>query len=569
MAGFENEQKETAPSDSGNPFIAAFETGKHYRVHWSYMLLGPIIALIIVIVLTALSGLAETLISALEVLENVTGPFADLVVLLVLLVPFVLRWRAMSYVFDDREFSFYSGVFTKDSMHVPYGRIQSINYHASIIQRIFGACTITLDCAGGPATKTVRMPYVKMKLAERMRTELSMRKAAVEAGKEASVEYNPDVKMTAFGNEPISYEYRLKAGDLLKAAATNDKPVIVAFVVLIVAFIAVAVTMLLQVEFVEDVVDIAFLLIIAAVVIVWVFGLFPILSSYGGCRVRRRGSRIEIERGRLTRDFVAIDVNRIQSIEIKQSSIRRLIGCCELSFGRVSASNAKFSIIGFIKGLLPGKKKKKIKQAESVKGLVVHPCMKLEQVNDTLAQLAPELTDCPRREECKHLPKAALGRALIRECLITNVVFWVAVVFVVLWAITNVSLLPVIQFEDPEMVGKFSQLMIEMLIFIIAVAVILTIGRFLGARRWALRSGYAWNKRYLMLWNDGRTTNLVVIPRHKIQCGVAKCNFFQRRKSLATLGAVTVAGTRGAIASLVDVADEDVDAYLDWLKPRH
>ena len=562
MAEFENEQKEAAPLDSDNPYVASFETGRRYRVHWSYILLGPIIAAFIALAFTIFNILGSAIAAAFDLVEFFIGPVVDVVVFIVLFIPFLLEWCSTAYAFDERVFSSYSGVFTKWVIHVPYSRIQSINYHASIIQRIFGVCTVTLDCIGGSATRPVSVPYVKIKVAERMRTELAMRKAAVEAGKEASITFNPDVK-AAFDNDPIAYEYKQSAGELLKTALTNDKPAIVAYIVLLLAIIALGVAMFFQAEFAEDISDIAILIAIVAMIVVWVFGLFPILSSYGGYRVRRRGSRIEVERGVLTHDYISIDIDRVQSIEVQQSSIRRPFKLCELTFGRIKTSAAPLDL-----SKLFGPKKRKAKKAEDVKGLVVHPCADIDRASEIFENLAPELTDCPHSEECKHLPKGALGRALLRECIIGNKALWVAVVFAALRALIGTFVVPKADMSI-EHLALFGEFIDGSLILVIVLAALLTIVRLIGAFRWARRSGYTWNSRYLLLRNDGHSTTVIAIPRHKIQAGFSRSTFFQRRKSLATLEAVTAAGKRGTVASLRDVPAEDVDAYLEWLKPCH
>ena len=589
MAEYENEQKGTAPSGTDNPaappgkdnpYIAMFETGKHYKVQKSYIAMAPVIALVVAIVFAVFNSYEEYIFQALEVLENFTGPFADLVVLVVLFVPFILRWRSMSYVFDERGFSFYSGVFSKHRVQLPYTQAQSLSYHASPLQRIFRVCTVTIDRAGGSARKTLSVPYVKRTTFEKMRAELSMRKAAMLAHKESEVTYIPDVEVNTFDNEPVTYEYRLEKGSLLKTALTNDKPVIAAVIVLLLGIVASIVALLFQVAFMEDIRDIFILLMLAVMVVVWIFGLFPVLLKYGRFRARRRGSRIEVEHGVISHDFTSMDADCIEFIEVHQSPLRRLTGSCELSFGRTTFVGKEGIIKKLIKMLAPINKKKK-KVIERSETLVVHPFTKLEHANEILDNLAPEFADRPRRNECKPLPKAAFSRALVRECLSRNKVLWVCVAIIVIRWVLNTFVVPrigivgiAIDLQDgsPVMeiyfIDAYYELMRFLLIGAIVVGVISVVLKGLTARRYALKSGYTWTDDYLLLLHEGSPTCQHVIPRSKIQSGVSEVTWGQRRRALATLEANSFTGSQSVVASLVDVSAEETNAYLDWLKPR-
>ena len=174
------------------PYVATFETGRHYQVHKSYIWVGPIVAVFAMAFLTLVNGIQGwiELAKAIQAGDIHVNPLLviglivlGLIVLIGLFIGlYALAWRNMSYVFDEREFSFYSGIITKRRVHVPYARVQSVNHRASLIQRLFGVCTVTIDSAGGSANKGVMVPYLQLEVAERMRAELFVRKAAVAAG---------------------------------------------------------------------------------------------------------------------------------------------------------------------------------------------------------------------------------------------------------------------------------------------------------------------------------------------------------------------------------------------------
>ncbi len=596
MADYENDQKGTVPSladntsappaadnqaaqtTADNPYIAMFETGRHYKVQKSYIAMAPVIALVVAIVFAVFNNLEQYLYKALEIIDNLTGPFADLVVLIVLFVPFILRWRSMSYVFDERGFSFYSGVFSKHRVQIPYTQAQSLSYHASPLQRIFRVCTVSIDRSGGSA-KALRVPYVKRVTFEKMRAELSMRKAAMKAGVPNAVTYVPDAEVTTFDNEPVTYEYRLKKGDLLKTALTNDKPVIAAIVVFLLGIIISVIVLFVNPASMEDVRDTLIILLIAVMVVVWIFGLFPILLKYARFRARRRGSRIEVEHGMLSHDFTSMDADCVEYIEAAQSPLRRLTGSCTLSFGRTTFAS-KEGIFTKLKKLVIKKKKKK-KAVEKAETLVIHPYAKLDHANEILDNLAPELAGRPHREECKPLPKVAFRRALIRECLVKNKVLWICIALIVARWILNIFVISrmvsatfMLDLEDGGPVLEISvldiyyNLMQFVLIGAIVVGLITIVLKALTARRYAGKSGYVWNDDYLLLFDAGTPTHQTVIPRSKIQSGVSEVSWGQRKSSVATLQANTFTGSQSVVASLIDVTAEDTNAYLDWLKPR-
>ena len=42
--------------EQANPFIATFETGRHYKVHKSYVYVAPIVAVLAVVFVTLING---------------------------------------------------------------------------------------------------------------------------------------------------------------------------------------------------------------------------------------------------------------------------------------------------------------------------------------------------------------------------------------------------------------------------------------------------------------------------------------------------------------------------------
>lgn len=551
-----------------------FVIDKPYHVHKSYIFVAPVLTTLLVVVVALLQG-AEGLIQlyfafrdqaeAIDFPLIILGVMGALLLLFAVVIGFYAwSYKHMTFMFGNREFHFHSGILIKHRVHLPYERIQSVNHRASLVQRLVGVCTVVIESAGGSSNKAIRIPYVTLQTAEAMRRELFIRKGAMDSGVAAGVPVGaaaavPNVLDAAvapvaewrgaFGGaagayeEPVTFSYGLTGKELFLACITHPTPLVVAIIIglcsLVAAFIAD--------DFVSAFLALAAIpLSFAAMIFVWALGSVTLALSYGGFKVRRRGTRIEVERGVINRSFSGIAVERIQSIEIRQSFLRRILGYCELSLGRIDSANRDNSQN---KGNSPGP------------GLLIHPFLKLSAAEALLDGLIPEFSDRPRLAERTSLPKPALGRALRRRCLWFNGSLWLLVLGGLGWGLGTMAVV-----GDPA-AEKIVHLVFGSIVALLAVLfVILTALLAVGAVLWARQSGYTWNRRYLLLHNDGLSTATNIIPRTKIQSGSTGDNPFQRHRSLTTLRATTASGVSSTTAQLVDVSAENGAAYLDWLR---
>ncbi|MBQ9003520.1 MAG: PH domain-containing protein [Eggerthellaceae bacterium] len=603
----------------------SFETGRHYKVHRSYIWVAPIVAVLAVTLVSIMNGsqgLFHLFVAIRDGKLSVNVPlvigltilgFAVVIGLFIGL--YALAWRNMSYVFDEREFSFYSGVITKKRAHIPYARVQSVNHRASLLQRLFGVCTVIIDSAGGASNKGVRVPYLRLETAERLRADLFARKAALAKG--VAVAYvakadtesaegaeharmvrqqvraqapvapglvTPDAQSgaapggialnaldetmgvvgdwrglyggaAATAEEPVSYEVGLTNRELVLTGLSHDAPLVTAAIVGATLLITFAFAILAQDDVARIIAALALPLVLFLTIISWVFGLVGIAFSYGNFRVRRRGSRVEVERGLLARTFSGIDIERVQSIEVRQSVVRRLFGYCELSLGRIDAAGQQGS----------GNDNSRM----GVKGLVIHPFVKVDRVDEILDALLPELADRPRKTDLKPLPRPALRRAILRRCVWFNWALWTVVAITACWiALMGSVSSNAIAFDDAALRGSYLTFLQASLAVLAVLLIALTTVFGVGAVLWARHSGYTWNDRFLVLRNDGLSTAQSTIPRAKIQSGNTRDNPFQRRLSLTSLEATTAAGTSHTTLRLVDVSASDGDAFRIWLEPR-
>ncbi len=590
-----------------------------HHVHHSYIWLGSIqagAAMFFVVLVSGFSGFVgaladgETIGDDLPLLMLVIGAIVLGLVLIIGLVALFqwLSYKHLYYIIGPEEFNLYSGIFNKKRVHVPYQRIQSVDQRASLLQRVFGVCTVSIDTAGGSNNKAVQVPYVQKSQAEQLRTELFARKQYATAVQEGMAPQEAAVAVAAasgvvlpqagaagqaavagaagqaphnvldapaeiwtdvrgvFGGSAVdtgkvTYEYGLTNKELLFTGLSNNT----AFVLVILGILGGAAQFASQMApvltgMVDPLVGqfmllsgqlfggnlvaagVALVLVIAAVM--WLLSIVGSAISFGGFRACRRDNRIEVERGLLQHQFQGVSVDRVQSVIVKQSFIRRLLGYCELSLGKIDAAADSSD-----------EQQKSLSQ-----GLVVHPFVKMSRVPEILAGLVPEFAGVP--VESTPVAPVALRRALIRRGIIQGTGLWLAVIIAIGQLCSNAFIVP-----DGD--GVIALFYINTGAFIgYALCLVLFVLDLVGAVLWFRGSGFAYNEHFMQVSNGGFARETVSFPRKKIQFGYTKTNPFQRRARTATVSARTAAGIGGTTIRLIDVCEEDARSWLDWLKPR-
>ncbi len=582
--------------------------GQRYKVHHSYIWLGSLSAAIptlFVIVITILGN--KTILDYAS--NSIMGWSPALSIVLVcigiialLIVSCVLSYYFLTYEFTDREFSVYSGVITKKHVHVPYQRVQSVNLNAKVLQRIFGVCTVSIDTAGGSSNKAIVVPYVTNSVAEQLRSELFARKqyvlahdektqtaaartssqsssvassgSAVSSTSSASdASLQPNVLDNAtddlrtlrgvFGGRAsdsgsVTYEYGLSNKELLFTGISNEKSGWVGFLIglgSLCSFIAPLLD-IFSVKIDTLINPRSILLpaiggIIAFIIIGWIFGIIYTFIQFGGFRARRRDDRIEVERGLLQRQFSGIDIDRVQSVIIKQGFIRRCIGYCQLSLGKIDAATENSG----------QNKNGQVSQG----GLIIHPFVKIDRVPELIHQLIPEYNDIPEPQAT--MPKVALRRALLRRCIWQNLWLWIAIAV----AGTEACLFQFMPAVGSSVLGQNTASLLQtsdLICYIICA--IGTLWRGISAVLWARHSGFTYNRSFMTIHNDGLSVHIVCFPHRKIQFGYTRTNPFQAHANVTTINAVTASGVGGTRTKLIDATTADKGrTWLDWVAPSH
>lgn len=575
------------------------EFAKHH-VHHSYMWLGSLQTAGIILFATAISmGSSFVGVIAEGEMNDPDGArivmiifglcaLAMLLVVAAVVVYQVVSYKHLYYELTPTEFSLYKGIFSKKRVHIPYQRIQSVDQRASLLQRFAGVCTVSIDTAGGSANKAVTVPYLTKQDAESLRVELFSRKlggeraasgelvqphAAVRLDESSNLLDAPatvwDEFGGVFGGEAVgmakpSFEYGLSNKELVFTGLSNNT----AFVLIILTAVSVVVPVIGSLvgvmpteslgyieSFVlaigEDLVGHALVAValsaISVFLFVWVISVAATCVSFGGFRACRRGSRIEVERGLLQHQFQGIDIDRVQSVTIKQTFIRRLMGYCELSVGKVDT--------------LADSGDSSQRSASLQEGVVIHPFVKVNRVPEIIRGVIPEYADAP--QNAISLAPVALRRAIIRRGIIQGFGFWLAVVLMT----TQALMYFIAGYFEADFVTALPYVDMVAIVGYVLAVVLFAID-VAGAVMWARESSFAVNQWFMQINNGGLSRQSVCFPRAKIQFGYVRANPLQRRAKTATINARTAAGVGGTTVRLIDVSEEDALTWLAWLKPR-
>lgn len=284
---------------------------------------------------------------------------------------------------------------------------------------------------------------------------------------------------------------------------------------------------------------------VISVAALWAFSVLGTIVQYGGFKARRRESRIEVEYGLLQRSFHGVDVDRVQTVVVKQSFVRRLIGYCELSVGKIDSIEKDGG-----------------SNQPSLRGMVIHPFVKKSRVPEIVAGVLPEFADMPV-EDVKPA-KAALRRALLRRCVVRSVAFWLFVAVSLVHAGMEAALATNLLALD---LADYAAIRMGFMAYYTLFALIVVLNA-VDAVLWYRSSGLGYDRSFMSITNGGLSSKTVVFPRRKIQFASIKTNPFQRMAHVAIVCARTAAGVGGTTERLWDVSEADADAWMEWARPR-
>ena len=136
----------------------------------------------------------------------------------------VLAWyqyRNFFFKVVGDKFIINQGVFKKEEMSVPFGRIQSVHLKQNLIQQILNVVGLEIETAGS-VTKEVSIPALKRSYAESLKSFLLSRKAEVEPAETEREEIQNDTPAKLKKQNEERVILRLGIVDLLKVGLTEN-----------------------------------------------------------------------------------------------------------------------------------------------------------------------------------------------------------------------------------------------------------------------------------------------------------------------------------------------------------
>lgn len=617
---------------SGHAFATPHRMGSQatvkHKLNHSYVWLGALRMLPAVIVVAFASFTQIIVDLAFDSAESGYGfvfialLLASIIVItgIVMLVRFV-TYRYIWYEYANDEFSFFSGIFSKKRVHVPYQRIQSIDQKASLFQRIAGVCTVSIETAGGAENKAIILPYIEKAAAEALRKELFERKQIAQlkaagisipedimpagistpaaptgapvAGIAAPV--NPSVQAAAavpgnaldaparlandfrgiFGGEAIdtgtvSYEYGLSNKELALSAVTGKS----SFSMMLFSIVAAIASVISSIGFAlgasEDAVFDTLSSLVSLIPSSWIVGaiasvvgfvlvslLIVWLIMIAGTCVSYGGFRTRRRGTRIETEYGIINHN-FNGIDIERI---QSIEITQSFFQRL----LKSCTLSLARVASAAQDSSQESRAAKEK-LVIHPFIKVDKVDEVLDGLLPEWGNLPVASNS--MPRRALRRAITRRAILQGSGVWLALsTFVVMFFIG----LPVQMdaFSYSELMDYLAFYMVADVIarVLYVVALLLLVFDIIGAVLWQRGSGFGYDRTYITITNSGFSTNRSIIPRVKVQLATLQANPLQRNKHLVTIVALTAAGVGNSKTKLIDVEEQHAKEWFQWCHP--
>lgn len=480
----------------------------------------------------------------------------------------VITWRTRTWELTDAGIMLRSGFVTSKQLQVPYEHIHTVNMSSNLVERVLGLMTLDLDTgAASSEGEATRIRGLQAGMAEALREELFRRKAAMladqgldarAAAADASAEADDGASPTAPAPSPDAC-YTLTTAQLVFAALTEARVVAqaAAFLILIVQGIN-----LLQESALVNLSDVAgdiavlpvallvgavALLLALALVVGFAVSFVMSLIGFAGYRAERAGGRISVERGLLSRTSHTVALERIQSISIRQGIIRQLIGYAEV----------RATVVGAIGSS---------DETSTADGVVLHPFIRLTEVDAFLASIAPDFSVVKTGRVCfdssseeleeiglVRLPRAAARRLAFRTAM-------KSLALAVALAGAGVFLAHVLLAGES---WSMVRLTIGALLVVMGVAVVARMILSAVLRYRDSRIGHDRARLVMVVGGVKRRTEVVL--RARLQHATASASPFQRMVQVATF--MTRTAATGDLV-LRDVSAADADALLAWIRPR-
>lgn len=250
----------------------------------------------------------------------------------------VLQYWFFRFRLEEDRILIRQGVFQKTALDLPFDRVQGINVERSLLDRILGLVTVSLDTAGS-VTAEGQLPSVKTELADWLRTRVGAGHPARDADAAGEDDGQPAGEVTRATprrvGAPGEVVLKLTAGDIVRIGLANRNIVLVAAILglfgeLLQISAAAVESAVESAEAAFQAVDdrVRTLLVVGFVLA----GLAVALAlAIGGAFLRyhdftlwREGTAFRSRAGLLTQKEVVVETAKIQQVTLSQNLLMRI-----------------------------------------------------------------------------------------------------------------------------------------------------------------------------------------------------------------------------------------------------
>ena len=436
--------------------------------------------------------------------------------------------RRFSYELGEDTLDIESGVVSRRSREIPIRRIQNVDISRNVLQRLLGIAVVSFETAGGGDTEA-RFRFVSATEAKRLQQTLGRLKRGVDDSAEGD-EADTDAGMATddrttdvpsptdrFDAPTLTELFSLDRRELALVGAFSIDFRVPGILFLLVSTVGSTVvpTALTSVPGVALVVTAA-LVLVGVALASWIVGAAAAIVEYYDFRLVRSGEELQYERGLLRRYDGSIPFDKIQTLTVSDSPLKRYFGYATLYIGTA--------------GYAPGSGGSRGSEAAV-------PLATRDRVFELVEALEP-VGDI----EFTRPPKRARRRYLVRYLVVVGVLTGAA------YAAAAFVSLPF---------PPWSPALLAPLAAWFAHATWRHRGRWLGDHHVVTRNGVL-------------RRQIKIVPYYRIQTVIDARTVFQRRLGLATV-TVDTAGSLslgGQDAAAVDIAGGDADDLRDGLETR-
>jgi putative membrane protein len=223
--------------------------------------------------------------------------------------------RRFTYDLTPDTFDIESGVISRRTREIPYGRVQNVDVRRDPIQRILGLAEVRIETAGGGETEA-RLRFVSPGEADRLQTAIGRRKRGTDTEAGRAAEEPADLLFAISGTELLLLGL-VKVDLRLVSAVTVFLPVLVPSL--------------------SEVFPLVSLVAVAPILAVLLIGGGLLASSvvaastYYGFRLTRVEDELRYERGLLQTYSGTIPLDKVQTVALSENVIARTIGYASLA----------------------------------------------------------------------------------------------------------------------------------------------------------------------------------------------------------------------------------------------